>query len=120
VSPLFKSGAFVQQCFSVHPLCLHIKKLVSPEQIILSCSSCSMAHRLTIRSLATQTSTGLSEAERSHGESAGEQLASCIGTHHTALRVNRMDVLREAVGFRCDTCRRTFEVDVALFETHQR
>ena len=116
--PVFKSGAFIQQCFSVHPLCLSIKKLIFPEQILVSCSSCNMTHRLTVRSCTAMTRA--TESSEEHRANSVEPLSSCVEAHPMALGVSTMDVLRDAVGLRCRECRRIFELDISLFETHQR
>ena len=113
------SGAFLQQCFSVHPLCLTLKRLLAPHHLILSCSSCHLSHRLTIHSLRSHL------PEQDHpmgcdGNPAFEHLAACIDAHRNALGVCVMDVVRDAAGIRCAECRRVFELDVSKFETHQR
>ncbi|MER3423351.1 MAG: hypothetical protein C4293_09120 [Nitrospiraceae bacterium] len=121
MAPIFKSGAFIQQCFAVHPRCLGIKKHALPEQIILSCSSCNLAHRLTVRSFTTQASAGRpSIADLGSERTAADHLAECVDNHREAIGIYAMDVLQESVGFRCAECRRTFDLDIAQFETHQR
>jgi hypothetical protein len=47
MAEIIRSVAFLQQCWSVHPLCLTVKR-VEPERIVvLTCSSCRMVHRVT-------------------------------------------------------------------------
>jgi hypothetical protein len=53
---VFKSGAFIQQCFAVHPLCLNLKSLHLPSGLVLRCTSCNMLHRLTLRALVLRVS----------------------------------------------------------------
>lgn len=121
MAPTFNSGAFVQQCFASHRLCLSVKKLALPEKVLLSCTSCNMLHRLTIRALTTAAPVSLSPVGRAQGErSAAEHLTQCFATHQAALGVREVDVARDAVGLRCAECRRTYDLDVATFETHQR
>ncbi len=121
MSPTFNSGAFVQQCFASHCLCLSVKKLALPEKILLSCTSCNMLHRLTIRLLTSSTPVLLSLVGQTQGEKeAAGHLMQCFATHQTALGVREVDVVRDAVGLRCAECRRTYDLDVAAFETHQR
>jgi hypothetical protein len=122
MSPVFKSGAFIQQCFSVHPLCLNIKKVMLPERVVLSCSSCNLAHRLTVRSFTVLLSEASTPSLSKEGEAipAVTHLAACAAQHPQALTVCAMDVLQDAVGFRCRECRRAFGLDIAVFETHQR
>ncbi|MCA9497614.1 MAG: hypothetical protein KC588_00325 [Nitrospira sp.] len=109
-----KSGAFLQQCFSVHPLCLNIK-LVSPPQIVgVLCTNCRMRHRLT-----------LPQANASSGENTTSDshelflLQGCVQTHPNDVRVSLVQIEQSAVEFRCGSCHRTYGLDVALFETHQ-
>ncbi|MBI4400154.1 MAG: hypothetical protein HY581_00800 [Nitrospirae bacterium] len=124
MSPTFKSGAFIQQCFAVHPLCLSLKKLELPERIVLSCSSCNLLHRLTVRAMTTGAAALLQSAGEvrvTKGErTAVDHLAECAATHQSALGVRAMDVARDSVGLRCAECRRMYDLDVSAFETHQR
>ena len=58
MAEIIRSGAFLQQCWSVHPLCLTVKR-VEPERIVvLTCSSCRMVHRVTTGVITRQVSTG--------------------------------------------------------------
>ena len=58
MAEIIRSGAFLQQCWSVHPLCLTVKR-VEPERIVvLTCSSCRMVHRVTTDSATRLVSTG--------------------------------------------------------------
>lgn len=121
MSSIFKTGAFVQQCFSSHPLCLGLKKLALPDQLVLACTACKMLHGLTLRSLTTLAS----EQARASGEprsekGSGEFLTACAANHPLALRVRSMDVLSDSVGMRCVECRRVFDLEVAAFETRQK
>lgn len=121
MSLLFKSGAFVQQCFAVHPRCLVIKKLALPEKLILACTSCNLQHRLTLRAMASCLPAAPHEGT-APAEPAGKPedwFAGCAAEHEAGLCVREMDVLKDFVGMRCAHCRRLYDLDVALFETHQ-
>lgn len=121
MSPTFQSGAFIQQCFAAHRLCLTLKKLALPEKVLLSCTSCNMLHRLTVRALTTRKPAELSSGEKTRTEEgAADHLMQCAATHQAALGVREVDVVRDVVGFRCAECRRTYDLEVAVFETHQR
>lgn len=48
MAQVFRSGAFLQQCWSVHPLCIAVKRLVDDRTLILSCSSCRSVHHLAL------------------------------------------------------------------------
>lgn len=123
MSPVFKSGAFVQQCFSVHPRCLVLKKLALPEKLILACTSCNLQHCLTLRTLTTRSPVarppheGTPPVETERTPEAW--FAGCAASHQPGLGVREMDVLRDFVGLRCAECRRLYDLDVLRFETQQ-
>ncbi|HBP86294.1 MAG TPA: hypothetical protein PKK23_06975 [Nitrospirales bacterium] len=109
-----KSGAFLQQCFSVHPLCLSVK-LVSPPQIVgVVCTNCQMRHRLTLQQVAVspEKTTGIESHELL-------LLQGCVQDHSEEVRVSMVNIEQCAVGLRCGCCRRSYSLDVALFETQQ-
>ncbi|MBI3809640.1 MAG: hypothetical protein HY284_04170 [Nitrospirae bacterium] len=111
----FKSGAFAQQCFSAHPLSLSFKALLLPDRVSVACANCHMRHRFTFRSLTTHKSEESAPAK----EAAGD-LAKCAAAHPAELRISLVDVVRDAVKFRCGECRRTYSLDVSAFETYQK
>ena len=47
MAEVIRSGAFLQQCWSVHPLCLTVKRVEPDRIVVLTCSSCRMVHRVT-------------------------------------------------------------------------
>ena len=51
---VFKSGAFLQQCFSVHPLTLNLKIVTPPDLVGVFCTNCRMKHRMIIRQVTLQ------------------------------------------------------------------
>ena len=122
MAEIIRSGAFLQQCWSVHPLCLTVKR-VEPERIVvLTCSSCRMVHRVTTGAITRQKSTGDSSLPTS-GLSQPDGLValkSCLGTHAPALSVREMDVFQDAVWVRCAECRAQYDLTVSQFETHQK
>jgi len=122
MAEIIRSGAFLQQCWSVHPLCLTVKR-VEPERIVvLTCSSCRMVHRVTTGAITRQKSTGNSSLPAT-GLSQPDGLValkSCVGTHAPALSVREMDVFQDAVWLRCAECRAQFDLTVSQFETHQK
>jgi hypothetical protein len=122
MSPTFKGGAFIQQCFAVHQLSLSLKKMAPPDRILLACTACNLLHRLTVRAVVLRRPV---VAEAAGGEAGGakdaaEQLARCAESHPAALGVRAMDVVEEAAGLRCAECRRLYDLDVAAFETEQK
>ena len=122
MSEIIRSGAFLQQCWSVHPLCLTIKR-VEPERIVvLTCSSCRMVHRVTtdvITRLASTADTFSSVPEPAQLDGL-VALKMCLDAHATALSLREMDVFQDAVWVRCAECRAQFDLTVSQFETHQK
>jgi hypothetical protein len=121
---IFKSGAFLQQCWSVHPLCIVVKRLTEDRTLILSCSSCRSAHHLALASVALRAVAG-GQAEEAREASVDPQrdrgkLAGCLANHAGALSLREMDVFEDQAVIRCAECRRLYALTVAAFETHQR
>src|SRR5438128_9308522 len=83
MAEIIRSGAFLQQCWSVHPLCLTVKR-VEPERIVvLTCSSCRMVHRVitgavTRQASAVDSSVPKPDPAQSDGLAA---LKTCLGSH---------------------------------------
>ena len=113
--PTFKSGAFVQQCYSSHPLCLKFKTLNPPDRLVVTCTNCDMRHRLIIGTLTTRA------ADESHLDNEGtSHMSQCATDHPAELRVSGVDVLADAVRLRCGECQRTYNIAVAAFETYRK
>src|SRR4026207_1186787 len=122
MAEIIRSGAFLQQCWSVHPLCLTVKR-VEPERIVvLTCSSCRMVHRGAAHSVARYVSTGdSSPPEPDTVQPDGlVTLKSCLSAHAPALSLREMDVFRDTVWVRCAKCRAQYDLTVSQFETHQK
>lgn len=111
---VFQSGAFLQQCFSVHPLSLSVKLFTRPDTIGIFCVNCKSRHRLTIGTITRI----IGDSELSE-EDASTKLEACAGHHQEALHVTEVSVERDIVQFRCRACRSGFQTTVALFETYQ-
>jgi hypothetical protein len=111
---VYKSGAFLQQCFSVHPLSLNVKLVSPPEIIGVVCTNCRMRHRLTLHQVTAQ----LPEKPES-GNDDLLRLQGCFHGHSEDIRISSVHVEGHAVEFKCRPCRRTYLMDVALFETYQ-
>ena len=111
---VIKSGAFLQQCFSVHPLSLSLKLVTPPELIGVVCTNCRMKHRLTLRQMADPAT------QQSDSPPDGlEALATCAQTHPEDVRISLVDVVNDTVEFRCRPCRRTHLLTIGQFETQQ-
>jgi hypothetical protein len=122
MAEVIRSGAFLQQCWSVHPLCLTVKRVEPDRIVVLTCSSCRMVHRVTTDAVTRKASA----VEPSSPESGSAQpdalvaLKTCMSTHAPALSVREMDVFQDAVWLRCAECRAQFDLAVSQFETHQK
>ncbi|OGW66514.1 MAG: hypothetical protein A3H49_06615 [Nitrospirae bacterium RIFCSPLOWO2_02_FULL_62_14] len=120
---VFKSGAFIQQCFAVHPLCLSLKSLHLPGGIIIRCTSCNMLHRLALRAIVLRVSAVRAiddTAAAGTDRPAAAHLEDCVAAHLGALSVRAMDVVREEAGLRCGECRKMYDLEIVAVETHQR
>ena len=122
MADVIRSGAFLQQCWSVHPLCLTVKRVEPDRIVVLTCSSCRMVHRVTADTV-TRKASAVAPASPESGPiqpDGLEALKTCMGTHAPALSVREMDVFQDAVWLRCAECRAQFDLAVSHFETHQK
>ena len=122
---VFRSGAFLQQCWSVHPLCVGVKRITAENQLALACTSCRFAHYVTMGSVVLGPSAVLDKAAQSTDtggtpSDAQTLLASCLEAHPTALSLREMDVFEDLAVIRCAECRRHYALTVTAFETHQK
>ena len=106
---VFRSGAFLQQCWSVHPLCVVVKRMEDDRRLILGCTSCRSVHHLVLSSVTVRASAVLEDADESQ-----------TVTHASALSLREMDVFDDSAMLRCGECRRHYAITVSSFETHQR
>jgi hypothetical protein len=122
MAEIIRSGAFLQQCWSVHPLCLTVKRIEADRIVVLTCSSCRMVHRVTTGMITQKAWTGDSsplelDPARTDGLAA---FKTCLGAHASALSVREMDVFQDALWLRCAECRAQFDLTVSQFETQQK
>jgi hypothetical protein len=123
MAQVIRSGAFLQQCWSVHPLCLTVKRIEEGRDVILTCSSCRMVHHATFQAITVEASAGGDGSSLPPSAKQAEGAASlvtCLGAHAQALSLRAMDVFEDALVIRCAECRSHFHVNVSRFETHQR
>ena len=122
MTQIIQSGAFLQQCWSVHPLCVIVKRMAADGALILNCSSCRFTHHVSVAMVAPLQPVAQETAAASGGSSeSGETLLNrCITAHATALTLRDMDVFRDLLLLRCAECRRHYEVTVSAFRTLQR
>jgi hypothetical protein len=123
MTQVIRSGAFLQQCWSVHPLCVTVRRMTDERAVVLSCSSCKSAHYLTVEQITSNNSSAprVAGGEGLQEEPSGEVLLqACVSAHHAALSLREMDVFQNLVRLRCADCRRLYELSVAAFETRQK
>ena len=123
MTQVIRSGAFLQQCWSVHPLCVIIKRMTDEQIVVLSCSSCKSVHLLTTTTIASSGPSvlGASGGQNVRDEPPGEEyLKACVSSHPSALSLREMDVFQDLVRLRCADCRRLYDLAVTTFETRQK
>ena len=123
MTQVIRSGAFLQQCWSVHPLCVTVKRMTEENAVVLLCSSCKSAHHLSVASVTSIASSAQQVAGDAalQDEPTGEDyLKACAASHAAALTLREMDVFQDLVRLRCADCRRLYDVTVSVFETRQK
>ncbi|MDH4155418.1 MAG: hypothetical protein OEV01_16710 [Nitrospira sp.] len=123
MAQVIRSGAFLQQCWSVHPLCVTVKRMTEENAVVLLCSSCKSAHHLsiaTVTSIASSVQQAAGEVTLLDKPSGGEHLKACVGAHAASLTLREMDVFQDLVRLRCADCRRLYELGVSAFETRYK
>jgi len=119
MAQVIRSGAFLQQCWSVHPLCVTVKRLADERTLVLTCSACKSAHHLSVGLVTPKDAVG-QEPGREAAVEGGTLLTQCVAGHPSAITLREMDVFQDLVLLRCGDCRRLYEVTVSSFETRQR
>jgi hypothetical protein len=125
VAQIIRSGAFLQQCWSVHPLCVTVKRVTEGRTVVLLCSSCRFAHHVQCSAIVTSSSAAQRRSENQETPEGREvegpsQLAACIEAHASALSLREMDVFEDYAVIRCADCRTHYALAVSVFETHQK
>ncbi len=123
MTQIIRSGAFLQQCWSVHPLCVTVRRMADERSLVLSCSSCKSTHHLTLGTVVSKSSSvhRTDKDERTlEGVSDAELFKACATTHQAVVTLREMDVFQDLVLLRCADCRRQYELTVTAFETHQK
>ena len=119
----FQSGAFVQQCFAVHPLCLSLKRIDETGRLIIACTSCRMMHHMAADQIVARVAAVPLGGEVESPKvvpTARESLEDCLRAHPVSVTIRELDVIRDTVGLRCGECRRIFDMQVSTFESHQK
>jgi hypothetical protein len=123
MAQVIRSGAFLQQCWSVHPLCVTVKRMTEENAVVLLCSSCKSAHHLriaTVTSIASSAQQAAGEVTLQDKPSGEEYLKACVAAHAASLTLREMDVFQDLVRLRCADCRRLYELTVSAFETRYK
>ncbi|HEX2056290.1 MAG TPA: hypothetical protein VHF07_07340 [Nitrospiraceae bacterium] len=120
---VFRSGAFVQQCFAVHPLCLTLKRFENQNKLVFTCTSCRMAHHVTLNQVIARVSIVMDAPDdpvQPLRDEPAAVLDRCIVDHAGAVTIREMDVLQDYMGLRCGQCRRVFDLHIASCESRQK
>ena len=123
MAQVIRSGAFLQQCWSVHPLCVTVKRMTDEQVVVLSCSSCKSAHYLTTTTIASNgpSAPGTRWEQDVRDQPPGEEfLRACVASHPASLSLREMDVFQDLVRLRCADCRQLYDLAIATFETRQK
>lgn len=98
----------------MHPLTLNLKLVTPPDLVGIVCTNCRMKHRLTVRKVVPQ------EVEKEETQDGGMvSFQHCSETHPEDVRISLVDVVKNAVEFRCRPCRRTYLLEIDMIETQQ-
>jgi len=98
----------------MHPFSLSLKLVTPPELVGVVCANCRMKHRLTLRLVVAPE---LEKPDLENDEMVS--LQACAQSHPEDIRISLVDVVKDLVEFRCRPCRRTFLLEISLFETNQ-
>ncbi len=109
------SGAFLQQCFAVHPLCLTLRRLDPENRLVVPCRSCKLVHYIAVSDIVSPPSEHVASADRATPRA---RLLHCLERHPLSVTIRAMDVMEDALGLRCGECRYLMDLTVAAFETH--
>ncbi len=123
MTQVVRSGAFLQQCWSVHPLCVTVKRMTGENAIVLLCSACKSAHHLsvaTVTSRASSVQQAAGEAVLRDEPLGVDYLKACAAAHAASLTLREMDVFQDLVRLRCADCRRLYDLTVSSFETRHK
>lgn len=120
MAQIIRSGAFLQQCWSIHPLCLAVKRMTDDRTLVMTCRSCESTHRLSVSLVASKAAPAGAIAAAPSDAQDEALLSHCVAQHHTAITLRQMDVFQDMVLLRCAECRRHYDLTVAAFETHQK
>ena len=115
MSPIYKSGAFIQQCFAVHPLSMNVKLFTLPNIVGVLCQNCQIRHRITVQTI----STFLGEESASE-EDASISLSGCTNQHPEELRISGMNVVHDLMQLRCHECKKRYQLTISFVESHQK
>jgi hypothetical protein len=115
MADISRSGAFLQQCFAVHPLCLSLKRMDPENRLVVPCRSCKLVHYVAVSDIFSPPS---GHAASGDAASHRARLLHCLERHPLSVTIRAMDVTEDALGLRCAECRYLMDIAVAAFETH--
>lgn len=98
----FLSVAFLQQCFAMHRLDLVVRQLKG-SGIVVTCRQCKIRHTVRLGPRAEEPEGPLGDGVPLFAE----PLLACAASHLPAIRVQTVDVARDALDLSCAQCRAT-------------
>jgi hypothetical protein len=104
-------------------LCLSLKRLDEQGRLIIACTSCRMMHQMVSDQVVARVAAVPVDGDLSGAKglpTAKELLAACLEAHPVSVTIRELDVIRDSVGLRCAECRRIFDLQVSVFESHQK
>ena len=123
MTQVFHSGAFIQQCVAVHPLCISLKRFEEQDKIGLYLQLLQdgspyhrrFRHSLGVDCNGCSRSIGATISRGGCGDSSDVHRRT-----YSAYAIRELDVIQDRLGLRCATCRRVFDLHTVTFETSQK
>jgi hypothetical protein len=101
----FKSGAFLKQCFEVHPNDVQCERFEPSSTLVFFCRQCDISSRATLPEGA------------GNDEGIKRFLERCASSHPQALRLQAMAIETDELRLFCNTCRASHRLAPLSFES---
>jgi hypothetical protein len=111
MAQVYKSSAFLQQCFASHRLCLAVKRIES-DRVVVACTSCRLLHRLTVAPAPSPDAPA--------GAAPMGPLTACLEAHGASVGIREINLSQDRIRLRCADCRAVHDLVVSEFETQSR
>jgi hypothetical protein len=101
----FKSGAFLKQCFEVHPLDIQCERIEASSILVFYCRQCDISSRATL------------PEDVGTDDEIQRFLGRCAASHPQALRLQGMEIETSELRLYCNTCRASQRLTQLSFES---